>query len=215
MAFHDVRLSEDIERGATGGPQFSTTVKGLSSGFEKRNINWEDVRGAWDIGYGLMHKDPDITDNNYTAVLNFFYVRQGRAHSFRFKDWSDFEIGDFSDNTSREFIGTGDNLDTIFQIIKRYTSGGINYDRTIAKIVDGTFKLFVNGALQTITADYTIDLLTGIVTFAVAPPAGQLVEVIAEFDVPVRFDVDRFGITLQQVQAGSVPDLPLVEVRGE
>ena len=41
MAFHNVQLPEEVERGAQGGPQFKTTVFTLSSGYEKRNVEWE------------------------------------------------------------------------------------------------------------------------------------------------------------------------------
>ena len=80
MAFHDVRLDEDIERAAVGGPSFKTSVLQLSSGFEKRNIDWQRARGIWDISYGVD------TKTNLEAVVAAFYARQGRAHTFRFKD---------------------------------------------------------------------------------------------------------------------------------
>ena len=86
MGFDEVRLPTNIEIGAQGGPQFNTTIIALSSGFEKRNINWADSKGTWDIGYSIRYKeDLDI-------VIQFFYARRGRANGFRFKDWSDFEL---------------------------------------------------------------------------------------------------------------------------
>jgi uncharacterized protein (TIGR02217 family) len=34
-----------------------------------------------------------------------------------------------------------------------------------------------------------------------------------EFDVPVRFDIDRLEINLTSFAAGDIPAVPLVEVR--
>lgn len=209
MAFVDVQLPTDVERGAQGGPQFNTTVITLSSGAEKRNINWQTTRGQWDVGYGVQHKE------DFNTIIDFFYARQGMAHSFRFKDWTDFEIGSQTDASTRQNIGTGTgSLDT-FQIFKRYTSGAVNFDRDISKPVGTTLQVYVNAVLQTITTHYTVDLLTGIITFVTPPPNTELVDVVTEFDVPVRFDTDQLQITALTFEAGTIPTIPVVEVRGE
>jgi uncharacterized protein (TIGR02217 family) len=39
-SFHEVRFPDNIAYGATGGPEFATTVVATGSGHEKRNINW-------------------------------------------------------------------------------------------------------------------------------------------------------------------------------
>jgi len=207
MAFHDVRLLEDIERGAQGGPRFKTGIIILSSGFEKRNIEFEETRGFWDVGYGIQ------TKTDFTGVMEFFYARQGRANSFRFKDFSDFEIGNDSTDTPQT-IGIGDTSTTDFQISRLYSSGGFDFNRTVTKIVaTPTPRVFLDAAEQ--GAGFTINLLTGIVTFSVAPGAGVLVRIICEFDVPVRFDTDALDINLLHFDAGSIPKIPVIEVRGE
>jgi len=203
MAFHDTRLPVEVERGAIGGPGFKTTVISLSSGFEKRNIDWANSRGAWDIGYGIQKK------SDFEQVIAFFYTRQGRAHSFRFKDWSDFEI------LTAQSIGTGDGANTTFQVFKRYTNGVTTFDRTLTKLVSGTVRVFLDTVEKTITADFTVNLLTGIVTMNAAPGAGVDVTVITEFDVPVRFDTDKLDVNSSTFDAGAIPQIPIVEVRGE
>lgn len=40
MSFHDVSFPDAIARGATGGPEYSTDVVMVASGFEQRNVNW-------------------------------------------------------------------------------------------------------------------------------------------------------------------------------
>ena len=205
MAFHEVRLDEDIERGAQGGPRFNTTVLTLTSGFERRNINWVQTRGEWDIGYGLQKK------TQFTVVLDFFYAREGRAHGFRFKDWTDFEL-------ARQVIGITDTVQASFQIFKRYESGGITFDRTLKKIVDGTVSVFVNNVLivEGAGADqYTLDDNTGLVVLGatlVAQTATN-VEVACEFDVPVRFANDALDLVADTDVAGTIPQIPITEIR--
>ena len=205
MAFHDVRLPEEVEKGAQGGPRFKTTVMLLGGGAEKRNIEWERIKGAWDVGYGIESK------SIFSLVLDFFYVRRGRAHSFRFKDWSDYQMG----TTGNPVVfNTGDSSTTVFQLKKRYTSGAYTFDREISKIVAGTLEVYVNGVLQTITTHYTVDLLTGLITFVSAPGVVDIAAV-CEFDVPVRFDTDAIDVTLETFDAGMIPQFPIVEVKDE
>ena len=222
--FHNIKLPDDIEKGAVGGPRFKTTVLTLESGFEKRNIDWAQARGQWDIGYGIMTKeDPIVQFATLDVIRDFFYARQGRAHSFRFKDWSDFDIGDKDNPTvMNQAIGLGDDANTIFQIFKEYTSGGITYNRPVTKIVTGTISVLIEDVVQTDPGDYTVDLNTGIITFVVAPAStggsgaggAEIVQVACEFDVHVRFDIDQLQTNLEVYNAGAIPQIDIAELRG-
>lgn len=219
--FHEVRLPDDIERGAQGGPMFNTNVMQLDSGFEQRNINWEQPKGSWDISYGLMSMKDNDLDTYIELVRDFFYVRRGRAYGFRFKDWSDFEIGNWGNPVDdNQAIGLGDGVTTIFQVYKRYTSGdNLFFDRTIKKLVDGTVKVLIDNVVQ--TSGYTVDETTGLITFGAAPAATggigsggkKLVSIACEFDTPVRFDADQFKITVEQALSGSIDTLTVTEIR--
>ena len=211
MAFHDTRLPVDIERGAQGGPRFKTTVMVLGGGLEKRNIDWATTRGEWDIGYGIDDKDA------FSTVLTFFYTRQGRAHSFRFKDWADFAISD-------QLMFTTDGSTSTFQMFKRYSSGGINYDRDITKPIASGWVVTVNAVSQTVVyntspsaSQVAINTLTGVVTLGSthAATSSQAVKLTGEFDVPVRFANDSIDITVEHFDAGNIPQIPIIEVKGE
>lgn len=208
-SFIEERLPEDIERGATGGPRFKTSIVTLSSGFEKRNVEWSKVRGRWDIAYGLTSLD-QISD-----VVNMFYVAQGRARGFRFKDWSDFQIGKQNEPSTRQSIGTGDGSKTVFDVYKRYSIGFMVYDRHIYKLVDGKTTVFVNGS----PASPSVDNNLGKITFSSAPAQGDDVSIITEFDVPVRFDTDELPIEtelfFQDEPVGQIPRIDLIELRVE
>lgn len=83
--FHDVRFPDAVARGATGGPEFSTDIIAVASGFEQRNVNWSAARARYDISTGIR------TREQMAEVIAFFRARKGRAYGFRFRDWNDFD----------------------------------------------------------------------------------------------------------------------------
>ncbi len=210
MAFHDTRLPVDIERGALGGPGFHTEITPLSSGAEQRNINWARVRGEWDVGYGIMVQVSSFVEADMDTIIAFFYAREGRAHGFRFKDWSDFKIGDVDNpTTNNQSIGTGNDSQTIFSCFKRYTNGGVTYDRPVTHLVTGRTIALVNN----VEVGATFDLLLGTCTYDSAPAGGTDAQIAVEFDIPVRFDTDRLAINLVMFERGSWENIPIVELK--
>jgi uncharacterized protein (TIGR02217 family) len=193
MAFHNAQLPSDIERGAQGGPRFKTTILILGGGLEKRNIDWATTRAEYDISYGIESKA------DYSDVIEFFYARQGRAHSFRFKDWADFEI------TAQNVMTTDGSTSTV-SMFKRYSSGGVNS-------VSQTVVYDTSPA----ATEVAINTTTGLITLGSthAATSGQAVDITGEFDVPVRFDTDALDVNVETFDAGSMPQLTLVEVKGE
>lgn len=199
MSFHDVRFPEDIAVGAVGGPGFDTAVVMLSSGHEKRNRNWSEARGTWDVAHGLK------TQQQLDRLLAFFRARQGRAHAFRFKDWSDHRL-------ERQAIGSGDGATTAFPLTKVYIDdGGYQAVRRITRPVAGSVRVWVDGDEQ--VAGVITEHSGGIVTFSVAPAVGASIEVECEFDVPARFDTDQMKVTIEDYGAFSWGQIPIVEVR--
>ena len=222
-----IRLPEDIERGALGGARFNTSVLELDSGFEKRNINWSTPIGEWDVGFGLLLKfqqDPTDMKLDLDDLINFFYIVNGKAYSFRFKDWSDYEIG-YQNGTAidAQLLALGDDVTTDFQIFKRYVYGPNTFDRVLTKIAeDSSLQVFLDGALQTETTHYTVDYDRGIISF-VTPPAStggtgpggeELVTFRTNFDCHVRLDTDDLKVNMEIFNAGSWPNVPLIELRG-
>ena len=207
MAFHEVRFPEAIGRGARGGPERRTQVVELASGDEERNAAWANSRRRYDVSYGVRRAD------DLAAVVAFFEARNGRLHGFRFKDWSDYRSGPPSQTPSPldQPIGVGDGAATAFQLSKRYTSGAQAWMRTIAKPVAGTVRVALDGAEQ--LSGWSVDVATGVVSFASAPGPGVAVTAGFEFDVPVRFDSDALDVTLDVERLGSITSIPLVEIR--
>ncbi len=199
MSFVDVQFPVDISYGAVGGAVFSTDVIESFGGYEQRNINWSQSRGAWNVAHGVK------TEVQLNELIAFFRARRGRAIGFRFKDWSDYKA-------TGQIIGTGNASTTVFQLVKSYTSGGVTVDRTIKKPVNnGSLKIYLNSVLQ--SSGFSVNYNTGVVTFTSAPGNGVVITADFEFDVPVRFDTDELQISLDNFNIGSWSSIPVVEVR--
>ena len=207
MAFHDIRFPDNISRGARGGPRRRTQVVTLASGAEERNASWADSRRAYDASFGIRRAD------DLAQVIAFFEARNARLHAFRWKDWADYKSCPPSgtpDPLDQE-LGTGDGETTAFQLVKRYASGAQAWTRTITKPEAGTVRVAIDGVEQ--GSGWSVDALTGIVTFDAAPGAGVALTAGFAFDVPARFDTDELPVTLDIERLGSIASIPILEVR--
>jgi uncharacterized protein (TIGR02217 family) len=183
MAFHEVRLPDNISRGARGGPERRTQIVELASGDEERHASWANSGRRYDVAYGIRRPD-DL------AVVAFFEARNGRLHGFRFKNRGDHKscLPSGTLSPTHQAIGTGDGTTTAFQLVKRYVSGAQSWTRTIAKPVKGTVRIALGEVEQ--LSGWSVDTATGVVTFGAAQGSGVAITAGFEFDVPVRFDTD-------------------------
>ena len=209
MGFHEVRFPASLSFGSLGGPERRTDIVTLANGFEERNTPWAHARRRYDAGVGLRSLD-DIA-----LLLAFFEARRGQLHGFRWKDWSDFKSGRPSEDVDfrDEVLGRGDGVTRSFALVKTYVSGDARYDRPIAKPVEGTVRLGVGDAELFAGHHFEVDVSTGLVTLDQAPGPDDFVTAGFEFDVPVRFDIDRIQTSVASFQAGDVPNVPVVELR--
>ncbi|MGB3314883.1 MAG: DUF2460 domain-containing protein [Albidovulum sp.] len=209
MAFHEVRFPANLSFGSVGGPERRTEVVQLSNGFEERNTPWSQSRRRYDAGVSLRSLD-DIG-----ALIAFFEARQGQLNGFRWKDWADYKSCPASVTPAYEdqLIGIGDGVRADYQLVKTYASGAEAQSRNIQKPVAGTLRIGLQGDELQEGVHFTVDVTTGIVTFASPPAVDERVTAGYEFDVPVRFDTDRIQVSVASFQAGDVPQVPVVEVR--
>lgn len=205
--FHDVRFPIDIALDSEGGPSRSTDVVELASGREVRNARRSASRRRYNAGSGVKSLD-DLAE-----IIAFFEARGGRLHSFRWRDPLDFSSAAPSQGPSAtdQPLGVGDGATTVFQLIKRYKSGGVVSERMINKPVDGSVRVAANGATVD-PGDVSVGLDTGQVTFISAPAVGVVLTAGFEFDTPVRFDTDDLRVSLAAFRAGEAPSVPLIEV---
>ncbi|MCZ7449965.1 TIGR02217 family protein [Agrobacterium rhizogenes] len=208
-AFHEVRFPLRLALGVSGGPVRRTDIVNLSNGRENRNQRWRNARRAYDAGSGIR----SVAD--LYEVLAFFEARRGELYGFRFRDPVDFKSCPPGETpaTTDQRIGTGDGVTTVFQLVKTYADAGGSFSRRIDKPVDGSLIVSVEG-VKAAPTEVSVDHATGMVTFRAgrAPPAGAVIRAGFEFDVPVRFAIDRIDINLTAFEAGRIPSIPLMEI---
>jgi uncharacterized protein (TIGR02217 family) len=205
MAFYETpRFPERIAYGAVGGPRFATTVVATLSGTEQRNGSWSYPLHAWDVSQGIRNQA------DFETLRAFFLAARGRLHGWRFKDWTDY--------TASHTTGLVSGLTSqTFQLIKRYTSGSQTLDRKISKPIAAGFVLKDVSTTLTLTTDYTLNTVTGVVS-TTAPRTAANLNWSGEFDVPMRFDTDALQarIEARNAAAGLLhrwEAIPIVEIR--
>lgn len=199
-SFIETQFPTDISYGAVGGPMFSTDIITNYGGYEQRNANWSAPLREWNVAHGIK------TTAQLNTLITFFHVMQGKATGFRFKDWSDY-------SATQQVIGTGDGVETDFQIIKKYTVASNTFTRTITKPLAAGLVVRVNEVVKTLTTDYTVSTTTGIITFISPPTNTHVIDCTFEFDVPARFNTDKMDISLDSYQIGSWANIPIMELR--
>lgn len=211
MSFHEILFPLDIALKSAGGPERKTEIVALGSGAEERNARWAHSRRRYDAGYGVKTLDA------LSQVVAFFEERRGRLHGFRWRDRLDHSSAapGASVTPLDQVLGTGDGARTMFPLLKLYGGAHAPYQRPVAKPVAGSVRVAVGGVERSEGIAFTCDATSGDVTFLPGhiPGAGALVRAGFLFDVPVRFDTDYLEADLSAFAAGSVPRIPLVEIR--
>lgn len=67
MDFYEICFPQDIAYGATGGPEFFTDIVTSSSGYEQRNINWNNSKFRYNLAPAIKTKE-QIEEINETKV---------------------------------------------------------------------------------------------------------------------------------------------------
>lgn len=210
--FHEVRFPLEIALGARGGPERRTEIITTATGREERNARWANSRRKFDAGYGVK------TIGKLSEVVAFFEERRGRLYGFRFRDRLDWTSAEKNATPTPldQAIGTGDGVRAAFQLTKTYGAAFAPYQRNIMKPVAGSVRVAVAGVEKVSGTDFDVDATTGIVTFRAGkiPADGAAIKAGFSFDVPVRFDTDFLEVDLSAFEAGAIPAIPLVEIRG-
>lgn len=164
-------LQWDVKR----TPVFGTTVTTAVSGREYRVANMPYPRYKYALSFAVLRQTPGYTE--LATLCGFFNARLGSFDSFLFADPEDNSV-------ITQIIGTGDGSNKLFQLVRAFGSFiEPVYD------VNAAPQISVNGALKTLTTDYTISA-TGLVTFVAAPGAALSVTWTGTFYRRVRFTQD-------------------------
>lgn len=174
MAFLDQQLPRQVELGAVRRDVEDIDIVTTDGGWEVRNARASQSLREFDVSFPTSRRNAAV----FLAVVALYKAARGLLHSFRFRDWADYQL-------TAEPIGTGDGATTAFQITQSWTVDGETVSRDITRPVSA-MQVYKNGVLQ--GSGYAIDYDTGVLTFSVAPAIGVVVSVTGEFDIPVRFD---------------------------
>ena len=196
-SFLNIRLSQKVLVGVTGGPGFKTSMSTTKSGDEYRNIDWSQERGKWNTAYTDDHE-------RISEIAAFFRVTHGSGYGFRFKDWADFEV----DNV----FALGDGTTTEFQAAKVYsiTNGSetFNYVRRLSRLVEPVV-IKVDGVVES----PAVNVNTGKINFSLAPADQAKISIQCQFDVPVRFDTDELPMVMISRNLSALESVPIIEIR--
>jgi uncharacterized protein (TIGR02217 family) len=113
-------------------------------------------------------------------------------------------------------IGVGNGAATQFQLVKTFTVGSAVSSRKVYLPIVSSVLIAVDGA--PVTMGWTVSRPGGVVTFG-SPPGDTLVITAGyQYDIEVRFDVDRLPASLETLSsnslfAGSIDGIQLREER--
>lgn len=208
MSFDEVEYPRNMAFGSSGGPGHNTSIVELDSGAEQRVARWDGSRWQGKIVEGQKSKE------EIAELLSFIRARNGSERGFRYWDPYDHSsnaVGSRNASTKDIQIGTGTGSSTVFQLVKKYTSGLRTVTRTINKPVPGTTRIWYTNTEQ--TAGWSLDTTTGLVT--AAPGNGVPVYASFEYCVPVRFGSEADQLLAPKYddpEQGSMPDISISEI---
>lgn len=198
MAFLEQRLSQRIERGATGGPVNRGRQMVRTAGGRMRQVfTWPEPLHTYTISHGVLGQAGMEELRALWYVVNFTPYE-----GFRLRDWSDFRA---TQQNSRCALIAG----STYQMQRVYTFAGLQFLRRIQKPVAGAIVYRTRGVAVT-DASASIDTATGIATISGHVP-GDTYAWAGEFDVPVTFTGDEW---VQQIESmagqGAVATMPSI-----
>jgi uncharacterized protein (TIGR02217 family) len=174
MSHITTRLSDHVEIGATRIEEQDVEIVQTDGGNEVRNTRWSQPLLRFELSFPMSRRDDEV----FIEVRNAYRACRGALHSFKFRDWSDYEV-------TNELFGTGDGAATVFPLYKNYEFGSETQSRRIYQPVS---PIALKGDGVTIGSGYSVNYTTGVVTFDVAPLDEIVLTWTGEFDIPVRFD---------------------------
>lgn len=199
-------------------PRWSTDLQVVDSGAERANQRWGHPLHSFILPNAIREHAA------FEGIHDHWLTMRGPLHSFPFRDPLDFASRALlqpnfvpSLSLTDQPLGTGDGVTKIFQLSKTYTRGVQTYTRNVSHPVVSTVLIGLDGIdPDTLSPSFgwSVDRLTGLVTFDVAPSPGAVLTAGFLFDVEVRFDSDTaFDGIVQTYGVSGFADMTLTEIR--
>jgi uncharacterized protein (TIGR02217 family) len=166
-----------LEWGMTRKQLWSTIVQEAASGYPVRIGVYPFARYQWTLSFSML--DATSTDEtglaaDFVTLFGFLNSLYGRTLAFLYKD-------EYDNAVTNQPIATGDGTTTIFQL-----------QRSLGGSIDPVFAPIASGMIVTLggtpTVAYTVDITSGLITFASAPGGG--VAIAASFSYYWRCFLD-------------------------
>ncbi len=211
--FRDIYLDRRVPSyPVIASPRWSTDLIITDSGGEAANQRWSQPLHRFMIPQAIR------TMEVYESILAHWMVTAGPVYTFPFRNPMDFSSHSLlkpsmvpNVTPTDQVIGVADGSRINFQIIKTYQVGAFAHTRKITLPILNTVRLSVGGA--EIFSGFTVDRLTGMITFDDPPSVGNTIACGYLYDVPVRFESDdSFDGIAQSYGIAGYSDLTFVEV---
>jgi uncharacterized protein (TIGR02217 family) len=156
-------------------PKWSTKIQTAVSGKELRSAFYSYPIYDITLTYELLRSDS--INLELQTILGFFNSRQGSFDNFLYSDPTDNAV-------INQIVGTGNATQMLWTLCRTY--GGFTEPVMNVNTLAG---VYLNGVLQTLGTQYTIDS-TGDITFASAPGAGVVITWTGTYYYRCRFVKD-------------------------
>ena len=185
MQFVDIPFPERIAFGAQSDVTWATELAATQSGHEITNQSWEENRHVFDVSFAVRLR------SDYLQVRSHFNQTRGRAKSFPFKDFLDYQVST-SEGKLLSSAGAAPAGNGTYYLHKRYGTGSDAYDRRITR-PDSPAQVFRtrSGSTTNITgAGAVVTHTTGAVAIT-GHAGGDTYSWSGTFKVPCRYEADR------------------------
>jgi uncharacterized protein (TIGR02217 family) len=190
----------------TKSPTFQTRIQRAASGRELRALDYPYPLWQFTLVFDFLRDNPAAGFDELRTLMGFFMLCQGAFGTFLFQDPSD-------DRVSGQQIGTGDTLRTVFQLQrtmgKTLPGGGFLEPIVAPKVVTA---VYFNGVVQN-PAGYSVDPMTGLVTFNVAPGSGLIITADYSYYFRCRFIDDSCAFENFMFRLWQLKKLTFISVR--
>ena len=190
----------------TKSPTFQTRIQRAVSGRELRALDYPYPLWQFTLVFDFLRDNPAAGFDELRTLMGFFMLCQCAFGTFLFQDPSD-------DRVSGQQIGTGDTLRTVFQLQRTMGEtlpGGGFLEPILAPKVVST--VYFNGIIQD-PAGYSVDSMTGLVTFNTAPGSGLIITADYSYYFRCRFVDDSYAFENFMFRLWQLKKLTFISVR--
>jgi len=190
----------------TKSPTFQTRIQRAVSGRELRALDYPYPLWQFMLVFDFLRDHSAAGFDELRTLMGFFMLCQGAFGTFLFQDPSD-------DRVSGQQIGTGDTLRTVFQLQRTMGEtlpGGGFLEPILAPNV--VSAVYLNGIIQD-PAGYSVDSMTGRVTFNTAPGSGLIITADYSYYFRCRFVDDSYAFENFMFRLWQLKKLTFISVR--